>query len=120
MSETIFDRDPHAAKALALSETIINTAVAMVRYLKLVYPKKRIFRKIDRRPLKRIIRNRAKMAMLMTGPMSATQVAMIVSQPVPKFPPGRLESGVMSESGSETIMVKDGHIVIPVKGGQTT
>lgn len=101
MSETIFDRDPLAAKALALSEVIINSALLMVKNLKIAYPKKRAFRKIDRRPLKRIIRNRAKVALLMTGPMGAMQVAMIASQPVPKFPSGA--PGIVGERGAEIV-----------------
>lgn len=88
--ESIFDQDPHAAKALALSVMIINATIQMVKYLKVAYPKKRVFRKIDRRPLKRIMRNRAKIAMLVSAPMSAMQVANISSQPIEKFEKGRI------------------------------
>lgn len=77
-----------AQKAYAIINSIMSTATAVRKFAHVAYPPKRAFRKIDRRPLKRMNKNRARLQMLMALPMGAMQVAMIASQPVRKFPSG--------------------------------
>lgn len=79
---------PRQEKAKRIAEQIVHTAKVVTEQLIVAYPKKRAFRKIDRTPGKRIAKNRAKIMAPMAAVLGATQVMLIQSQPVPKYPPG--------------------------------
>lgn len=76
-------------KLYTIAVTIADMAIAMVRNLKVAYPKKRVFRKIDRSPLKRIKKNQARLGLMMGGQMAAMHVSKIAAQPTGIFPSGR-------------------------------
>jgi len=73
-------------RATALAEMICVSAQCVIGNLKIAYPKKRIFLKIDRRPLKRIQKAKAKMNSILGPIITASQIQMELSKPIPKQP----------------------------------
>jgi hypothetical protein len=94
-------------KMLSLAACIVDTASTIIRSAKDTYPPKRAFGKIDRRPLKRLNKQRARLRLIIAAPMGALQVAMIASQPTPRFPTGAPGTtgnpAIIGEMGSEII-----------------
>lgn len=82
---------PKAEKAIAIMNTTLDTAKIVMALSKEAFPKRRLFGKIDRRPLKRIKKKRAMALLMMSIAMGAAQIAVIASQPVPKFPNGSVK-----------------------------
>jgi hypothetical protein len=80
--------NPKTQKAIAIMNTTLNTAKTVMALSKEAFPKRRLFGKIDRRPLKRIKKKRAMAMLMMSVAMGASQIAIIASQPIPKFPSG--------------------------------
>lgn len=75
-------------KAIAIMNTTMDTAKTVMALSKEAFPKRRLFGKIDRRPLKRIKRKRARALLMFSVAMGAAQIAILASQPIPKFPGG--------------------------------
>lgn len=77
-----------AEKAIAIAGATVDTAKAIMMHSKDAFPKRRLFGKIDRRPLKRIKKKRALALLMLSAAMGAAQIATISAQPIPKFPDG--------------------------------
>ena len=81
--------NPKTIKAAAIAEVIINSAAAVVRIVKSDYPPKRAFKlKIDRRPIKRILKAQLKSNMMLANYMNVMQIRRIIEQPTPTFQKG--------------------------------
>lgn len=78
--------NPKSEKAIAIMNTTLDTAKSVMALSKEAFPKRRLFGKIDRRPLKRIKKKRALALLMFSAAMGAAQIAIIASQPIPKFP----------------------------------
>lgn len=75
-------------KKIAIMNTTLDTAKSVIALSKEAFPKRRLFGKIDRRPLKRIKKARARALLMFSVAMGAAQIAAIASQTIPKFPSG--------------------------------
>jgi hypothetical protein len=80
--------NPKTEKAIAIMNTTLDTTKVIMSLSREAFPKRRLFGKIDRRPLKRIKKRRAMAMLMFSVAMGASQIAIIASQPVPKFPRG--------------------------------
>ena len=83
--------NPILEKKIAIMNTTLDTAKVVMALSKEAFPKRRLFGKIDRRPLKRIKKRRAMALLVMSAAMGAAQIANIASQPIPKFPSGAVK-----------------------------
>jgi hypothetical protein len=75
-------------KKIAIINSTINTSKAVAPLFKEAFPKRRLFGKIDRRPLKRIKKKRALVLLMIQTAMGAAQIATIQAQPIRKFASG--------------------------------
>lgn len=88
-------------KKLAIASEVIQTAKSMNALAQSAFPKKRAFRKKDRRPLKRLQKKRAEAAFYFGPLFLRNRIAIIASQPFPKYPKGGM--AVVGEAGPEYI-----------------
>jgi hypothetical protein len=98
------------AKAQAIVNEIMNCAAIIVKNAPIAFPPKRLFRKKGKRPLKRLQRQKALIALGLAPEMTRMQLAMIMAQPIPKYPPGSMTSGgiaIVGESGPEQIILQN-------------
>lgn len=108
-------KEHHKQKTLALAESIFNTAAAICKQIKTAFPKKRAFRPIDRTPGKRIRKQAAKATIPLTGMMGATQISLILSQPLPKFQMGAFGMDFNDNGKSEVVVTEfiEGGLFLP-------
>jgi hypothetical protein len=74
---------------------------------KVAYPRKRLFAKKNRSPLRRINKHRAKMGMAMNVYFGWINLHRILTAPIPKFPKGsNRDSGIaiIGENGQEAFL----------------
>jgi hypothetical protein len=76
------------AKAEAIVNEVMNCAAIIVKNAPIAFPPKRLFRKKGKRPLKRLQRQKALIALGLAPVMTTMQLAMIMAQPIQKYPPG--------------------------------
>lgn len=103
-------------KQQAIVDEVMNLAQFIVHNMHCAFPKKRIFRKKDRRPLRRIKMKRAMLAMGIAPAIARNRILMIASQPISKFPPGNTATNgfaIVGESGSEFILTPNGKVNAP-------
>lgn len=84
--------NPILEKKIAIINSTIDMATVILTLSKEAFPKRRLFGKIDRRPLKRIKKKRARIALILAMVMGASQISIISSQPVRKFPSGAVQT----------------------------
>lgn len=104
---------PIDEKKEAIRSHVVEIATRIIKLSKIAFPPKRAFRKIDRRPLKRIKRQRAKADMLLLPFMMRVRAHIISATPIPKFPLG--SSGgpaIVDDAGKEVFVNSDGKIKI--------
>lgn len=102
-------------KAKAIAEEIKSMAEFIAKQTAIAFPPKRLFRKKGKRPLKRLKRQRAMLALGMAPGIARMRLMMIIAQPIPKFPPGGVVPGglaIVGESGKELIVTNNGNIEI--------
>lgn len=106
------EREKHKLeKAKAIANEIVQLADIITRNAPIAFPPKRLFRKKGKRPLKRLKRQRALIAMGLAPDMARMQIAMILAQPIPNFVPGGVVPGsiaIVGESGPELIITPNG------------
>jgi hypothetical protein len=79
-------------RAKAIAEEIIHIAEAIAKNTRIAFPPKHLFRKKGKRPLKRLKRQRAMLAMGMLPAMARMRMLTIISQPIPNYVPGGVSS----------------------------
>ncbi len=80
-------------KAKEISERIIRAAEKIAKITPVAYPPKRAFRKKDKKKV-RLNRNRkkdARLNLVLVPAIAASDLAMIIAQPFPKYPKGSTE-----------------------------
>lgn len=109
-----------AAKALAISEVVINAAQQVAEFCKIAFPKKRphfFITETNTRRYRRIRKRKRISAfsnIAITNEITRMRILMILSQPRPKFPPGG-KSAIVGEQGPELILDTKGNIILPQK-----
>lgn len=101
-----------AAKAIAIAEMAIKHAAMIGKLLPQAYPRKRpricmrayAYTRAYRRKQKQKLYHARTMLFINTG-ISYAQMAMIISQPIPKFPIGRNETAIIGEQIKEEIII---------------
>ena len=104
-------------KQLAVVSAVIDMAVAMTKAAKEAYPRKRIFRPVDRTPGKRYKKNKARLKLISASWLGMAQVHRIISTPVPRKE--WKSGGVVGEGGPELIMNKECELILPLKPEMT-
>lgn len=103
-------------RAKALASEIIQLADIVTKNMRIAFPPKRLFRKKGKRPLKRLKRQRAMLALGMAPGMTRMRMLMIMSQPIPNYVPGGIVPGdtaVVGETGNELIILPNGFVNVP-------
>lgn len=104
-------------RAKALAEEIVQMAEAIAKNARIAFPPKRLFRKKGKRPLKRLKRQRAMLAMGMLPAMARMRMLTIISQPIPNYVPGGIVPGgpaIVGEDGPEMIIKPGGFQICPI------
>lgn len=88
-------KDKIQEKKDVILQIISNTNRIIAEQIRIAYPPKRAFRKIDRTPGKRIKRNQAKMMLPIIAAIGGFELLKVQSQPIPKspFPSGKAPGG---------------------------
>ena len=104
-------------RAKAIAEEIKSMAEAIAKNTRIAFPPKRLFRKKGKRPLKRLKRQRAMVAMGILPAMARMRMLMIISQPIPNYTPGGIVPGGLAIVGEgehkEIIVTPNGFINVP-------
>ena len=106
------------AKAKAIADEIKNIAAIVAKNVRIAFPPKRLFRKKGKRPLKRLKRQKAMLALAVTPQMARARIMMLAAQPIPNYVPGGvIPSGVaiVGESGPELIITPNGTITTAIE-----
>lgn len=77
-------------KIIAIINCIQDCRLQLNKLAKAAYPKKFIFRKIERRPIKRISKLRATSMMMIVCIITVFEILKIINQPEPKFLKGAI------------------------------
>jgi hypothetical protein len=88
-------------RAKAIANEIASLAEVIANNSAIAFPPKRLFRKKGKRPLNRLKRQRALIAMGFAPAMARMQLNIIMAQPIPKFEHGC--PAIVGESGPETV-----------------
>jgi hypothetical protein len=104
-------------RAKAIAEEIIQMAEAIAKHTRIAFPPKRLFRKKGKRPLKRLKRQRAMLAMGMLPAVARMRMLTILAQPIPNYVPGGVVPGglaIVGEDGPEMIIKPGGFQTCPI------
>lgn len=105
--ETIKEKykdDPIVQKKVAIIQNSIQFSKSVVELAQLCSKKKkRIFQPINRMPKGRIERKKKIFNKLVEIQMGKMRHELILQTPIPRFPKGSYESGIVGESGPEII-----------------
>ena len=103
-------------RAKALANEIMEMADFVAKNMRIAFPPKRLFRKKGKRPLKRLKRQRAMLALGLAPGMTRMRMLMIMSQPIPNYVPGGIVPGgtvIVGESGKEVIVTPNDIVNVP-------
>jgi hypothetical protein len=87
-------------KLIAIVECAQNMRKQIHKLSSIAYPKKAIFMKVDRRPIKRIKKQSARVMIPITIAVSVMQLFKIIMQPIPRFPKG----GIVADNNKPEII----------------
>jgi hypothetical protein len=104
-------------RAKAIAEEIKSMAEAIAKNTRIAFPPKRLFRKKGKRPLKRLKRQRAMVAMGILPAMARMRMLAILAQPIPNYVPGGIVPGGPAIVGDgerkELIITPNGIVNVP-------
>jgi len=91
-------------KIAAIINVTNNTKAQINGLIKIAYPKKRAFKKIDRRPIKRRKKHLAIIMMQVTAAMYEVQLMKIAMMPIPYPEPPFKKGGIIADNNQPEII----------------
>jgi hypothetical protein len=108
--------NPKFERAKGIANEIIEMADMVAKNTRIAFPPKRLFRKKGKRPLKRLKRQQAMIALGMAPEMTRMRMKIIMAQPTPNYVFGGVVPGspaIVGESGKELIITPNGYVNVP-------
>lgn len=97
---------PRQQKAIAIMRATMSAMSRIHLMAPIAFPPKRIFRKKERRPLKRIAKRQAKLSMVFEPYIAASHIMKAMSTPV--YQKGGPQISIVGDYGQEVIIQAEG------------